>query len=647
MSKSVVNVSSSESDEEVVFQIDEQVLFPSGFKRDKNGNNITTDADLERALVEDKDFKSNADDLYDNIAATNTKGTMRKGLKRKSEDAIDNASARNNSGKNQNNIGIVPGNSQDRVRDKASAAAEKEAKKQKLLEEKAARKAANENNKIYKPGECMKHMQVEGHPNLWSRWYMSDVSRELAAAGARAKHDPGLCDPALLVWTRVKPRTLEDNQGQLGLSQASRCRRALYVSSAEEVSALVSSHALSPQLAQARQLADASLTLLLYRPTDFFKKNRRQTSNSNRMRMTEIDLELAITDLMVSANCDTVVVNTPNELALFIAQFTKAIAEAPFKMAKRECDEQAQFYMRGDNKKCVALDKDGVTGMGRLWQQMLAVLPQSSLDTSRALCAKYPTPLALYQALQSNDLSELASLGVSRAAAPGSRARRVGPEFARKLHALFTQQRGDTLIDDAIQPVVPIESGTLPIKKKVYKKASPAELSCQEGHYLTLAYATANSYDLKSLKDALLQQKLYEPGRLKAHEIGNVVVANPMYSVGDEPREIIFFGEGGIAFWNCTELEANNVLDFVRPFEVESYPKDVVEKEREVMTYVYQPNAKKCHLQQSSFVLMPNRDNSLERYTFSKPPATEFPRRVGVRQAAGRKNMQPKPQQHG
>lgn len=67
---------------------------------------------------------------------------------------------------------------------------------------------------------------------------------------------------------------------------------------------------------------------------------------------------------------------------------------------------------------------------------------------------------------------------------------------------------------DAIQPTIPVENGTLPIKKKiVHKKASPAELSCREGHYLTLAYATANSYDLKSLKEALLQQKLYEPGR--------------------------------------------------------------------------------------------------------------------------------------
>ena len=58
------------------------------------------------------------------------------------------------------------------------------------------------------------------------------------------------------------------------------------------------------------------------------------------------------------------------------------------------------------------------------------------------------------------------------------------------------------------------------------------------------------------------------PFRLKANELGDVVVANAVYSVGAEPREIIFFREGGIVFWNCTEMEASNVLDFVRPYVV-------------------------------------------------------------------------------
>lgn len=67
---------------------------------------------------------------------------------------------------------------------------------------------------------------------------------------------------------------------------------------------------------------------------------------------------------------------------------------------------------------------------------------------------------------------------------------------------------------DSIQPVVALENASSPVKKKiVYKKAVLEDVSKKEGHYLTLAYATANAYDLKNLKEALLQQKLYEPGK--------------------------------------------------------------------------------------------------------------------------------------
>ncbi|XP_028159123.1 required for meiotic nuclear division protein 1 homolog isoform X5 [Ostrinia furnacalis] len=171
---------------------------------------------------------------------------------------------------------------------------------------------------------------------------------------------------------------------------------------------------------------------------------------------------------------------------------------------------------------------------------------------------------------------------------------------------------------DAIHPTVALENSSIPLKKKIiHKKADLDDLTKKEGHYLTLAYVTANSYDLKGLKEALVQQKLYEPATLQAQEVGDVVIANAVYSVGSEPRQIIFFREGAVVFWNCTELEASNVLDLVRRFEVDSYPRDVVEKEREVMTYCYQPNAKKCYLQEEGFVLVPHKDNLLEKFTFS------------------------------
>ncbi|XP_050667348.1 required for meiotic nuclear division protein 1 homolog isoform X2 [Leptidea sinapis] len=171
---------------------------------------------------------------------------------------------------------------------------------------------------------------------------------------------------------------------------------------------------------------------------------------------------------------------------------------------------------------------------------------------------------------------------------------------------------------DAAQPALALENASMPLKKKnVHKKAVLEEVSQKEGHFLTLAYATANSYDLKGLKEALVQQKLYEPGTLKAQEVGDVVVANAVYTIGDEPRQIIFFKEGAVVFWNCTELEAQNVLDFIKPFEIESYPREVVNREREVMTYFYQTSAKSCHLLESCFVLVPHDENSLEKYTFS------------------------------
>ncbi|XP_026501382.1 required for meiotic nuclear division protein 1 homolog [Vanessa tameamea] len=172
--------------------------------------------------------------------------------------------------------------------------------------------------------------------------------------------------------------------------------------------------------------------------------------------------------------------------------------------------------------------------------------------------------------------------------------------------------------DNIIPTTMAMDNTCLPLKKKtVHKKLELDDLTKKEGHFLTLAYATAYSYDLKALREGLLQQKLYEPGTLKAQEIGDVVVANAVYAIGDEPREIIFFREGAVVFWNCTELEANNVLEFVKPYEEESYPTDVVKKEREVMSYQYQPTAKRCYLQESCFVLVPNNDNSLERYSFS------------------------------
>ncbi|XP_050352976.1 crossover junction endonuclease EME1 isoform X2 [Nymphalis io] len=328
---------------------------------------------------------------------------------------------------------------------KKTTAKERQTLKKKLAEE---RKAAKNANKIFKPGECIKYMTVEIHPVLLESWFCADIQREVSACGARLKTSSTLCDTALVLWTRTIPPTLTSNDGVVQLTPSKqRCAHGLYIQTAVDIESLVISHTLADNVRRVKELAGCELTLVLFGVKEYFKMSGRKTANSRQKLITEIDLEKAITDLLVSANCDTIIVNTPNEVALTIVQFTKAIAEEPYKKSKRALDEQADFYMRGDNKKCVAVDKDG-NGLSRLWQQMIAILPLSSLETSRALCAHYKTPLALYESLHTSaGVTDLANVGVSRAAVPGSKARRIGPEFARKLHTLFTAEDGNILLE--------------------------------------------------------------------------------------------------------------------------------------------------------------------------------------------------------
>jgi len=52
-------------------------------------------------------------------------------------------------------------------------------------------------------------------------------------------------------------------------------------------------------------------------------------------------------------------------------------------------------------------------------------------------------------------------------------------------------------------------------------------------------------------------------------------------------REIYFFREGSVVFWNVSELERKNVLLFLKNYEDDSYDKDIVAEGNEKMVYAY------------------------------------------------------------
>lgn len=110
-----------------------------------------------------------------------------------------------------------------------------------------------------------------------------------------------------------------------------------------------------------------------------------------------MEFESSMCEVQVTAKCTSRIVESPDEIALLVFQYTKAIAELPYKRDKREkLVEKLEWFAIGDNKDTVKVDKDGF-GLKRLWRQQLCQFNHSSLETAEAICSVYGSPLELFQ----------------------------------------------------------------------------------------------------------------------------------------------------------------------------------------------------------------------------------------------------------
>ena len=70
-------------------------------------------------------------------------------------------------------------------------------------------------------------------------------------------------------------------------------------------------------------------------------------------------------------------------------------------------------------------------------------------------------------------------------------------------------------------------------------------------------------------------------------DIHDVLHVSARYQVDREPREIYFFREGSVVFWNVSDLERSNVLKFIKSYEDGSYKKPIALEGDEKMVYTY------------------------------------------------------------
>lgn len=186
----------------------------------------------------------------------------------------------------------------------------------------------------------------------------------------------------------------------------------------------------------------------------------------------------------------------------------------------------------------------------------------------------------------------------------------------------------------AATAVTKIDPKTTLRTRKKRNDTAEAELSML-GFFNVTAYTTAEEYNLEAIKHALHTQQLYTTKKFfSTDNLGveqDVLYVTAKYKVGRESRDIFFFREGSVVFWNFNDTETNNILSFLRPYEKDAYLMPIVRNESESMPYTYVPEAAvdvegdlveaqsppNAFFQNGKFYLTSGGENFLQKYTFS------------------------------
>lgn len=150
-----------------------------------------------------------------------------------------------------------------------------------------------------------------------------------------------------------------------------------------------------------------------------------------------------------------------------------------------------------------------------------------------------------------------------------------------------------------------------------------------------VGYSTAESFDMLGLQEGLNSQLIYSELDMLAELHGNcIVVTNKYMSDKDDlSKEIFFFKDGNIIFWNVPELERNSVLKYTSKFSIQSYEEDLIYEESELMNFSFSSTITKPALEKGVIMLNPHLESFLlDKYTFSDAIASSV--KLGAWEAA-------------
>ncbi|XKL59907.1 hypothetical protein PGB90_000923 [Kerria lacca] len=311
--------------------------------------------------------------------------------------------------------------------------------------------------KFLKPGECMQYISVRIDPHLLSANF--GVELLLALKTADIQYDINSQKiPHTIFWSRKISQNSENNSKD----------SFVIIWSIKELISLISSKKLKSQIIEYITRTNNGFTLIIFGTDEYFrtrkKKNREgkvnftnrvqlNTQNSKQenvydlLNFNRFDIETALGEVQLLLNIQYKFIETEQELGLFIVQFTKSLAELPYKQEKSRRQQCVGWFATADSKECVHVDHNN-NGLLKLWQQQLCQFPNIGLDIAQAIISNYNSPRTLMEAYEKCSTQKegellLQNIPVRRIQGPLTSVRRIGPEISKKVYLFFNNKNAE------------------------------------------------------------------------------------------------------------------------------------------------------------------------------------------------------------
>ncbi|XP_011645461.1 crossover junction endonuclease EME1 [Pogonomyrmex barbatus] len=354
-------------------------------------------------------------------------------------------------------------------RDKTTSKEERSKRQQALAREKALKAIEKKTSRDMKPGECIKFMEVNLDRHIDTFVSREEIESALRNVDIKFKITTELI-PNSITWQRNVEEDYIDEDNKVRTKSSIQIEEhVIVIWSNYEAVKHVAEGTFCTSISNSKDLIPSySMTLVIYGMEEYFTYRKKQKSDQNPgskgpryngKNNQQLDtlpiisrqqLEMCLAEIQIVAKCSSRLIENAQDLALMVYQYTKSISEIPYKLQKKGNQESKfDWYVMGDNKNTVRVDKDG-NGLKRLWQQQLCQFNLSSLETSEAICMAYPSPAQLIKAYRNCTPDEgvnlLKDISIRRAAGPITAARKIGPELSKKMYVMFTSQNGDALL---------------------------------------------------------------------------------------------------------------------------------------------------------------------------------------------------------